>query len=694
MNPTNIYYTSTPTSSKITLIFPSPLGTITQPTILKADGTTINISNMQTTGNIVEIDILQVLSFEDSISILSDKNFSSSTKAQYFIGGKGPNQIDANSLLNVDFKENIFIFANEGDDNITLSKYYASTVYAGDGKDTITVNNPNTTLHLSEEVKKQDIIIIPSSTTNESGITKITGFDLSGSKKTALQNDILSLPSTQIAKNTKKEVDGLDVGTIKSHTIKNGVITFISNEITTQEIYQDAIDYLNLNIGINETVLFNTNIANYHTGVTLFQKGTSAYDSKVVQLEDLSNITLGKKAGENILTLTDKMPPQISSATYTKKNLSLDFTEAISKLNYPKNSIKITKNDTESISNFTTKLSKNSIIFLEKKSNYKSDDFFHINFDKDTNIVDKQKNISYFASQTEDVVYTFVIGSQDSFTKDYSSHENPLQIFANRNNDSITGSAFDDIIYGGAGADILKGGAGDDTLYGEAGNDTLDGGAGANTLIGGAGSDTYIVNSLDDIVVELASNTGIDTITVKVKASTYTVPDNIEEIYIDTKDIVIKGNNQDNIFFSSENDDNIDAQNGTNTISYKNAKNGVKVNLSLEVQQDTLMGKDTLKNFQNLIASDFDDNIQGKIGVANNLTGLKGKDTFFINDSLDTITDFNKFEDKIVLDKTTLYSDIAKVTFSNQKLKYNGVDIVTLTGVTTLDIATFVSIEP
>ena len=113
MNPTNIYYTSTPTSSKITLIFPSPLGAVTQPTILKADGTTMNISNMIVTGNIVEIDILQVLSFEDSISILSDKNFSSSTKAQYFIGGKGPNQIDANSLLNVDFKENIFIFANE-----------------------------------------------------------------------------------------------------------------------------------------------------------------------------------------------------------------------------------------------------------------------------------------------------------------------------------------------------------------------------------------------------------------------------------------------------------------------------------------------------------------------------------------------------------------------------------------------------
>ena len=67
-------------------------------------------------------------------------------------------------------------------------------------------------------------------------------------------------------------------------------------------------------------MLFNTNIANYHTGVTLFQKGISVYDSKIVQLEGLSNITLGKKAGENILTLTDKMPPEISSATKKRIN--------------------------------------------------------------------------------------------------------------------------------------------------------------------------------------------------------------------------------------------------------------------------------------------------------------------------------------------------------------------------------------
>ena len=691
MNPTNIYYTSTPTSSKITLIFPSPLGTITQPTILKADGTKINISNLIVTGNTVTIEILQVLSFDDSISILSDGNFSSSTKAQYFIGGKGPNQIDANSLVNSQYKENILVFANEADDNITLSNYYKTTAYAGDGKDTIIVNNPNTTLHLNEIVKKQDTVIIPSSITNESGITKIIDFDLTGSKKLALQNDILSLPSTQIAKNTKKEVNGIDVGTIKSHTIKDGVVTFLSNDITNQEIYQDAIDYLNLNLNQNETVLFNTNIANYHTGVTVFQKGTSVYDSKTIQLEGLSNITLGKKASQNILTLTDKMPPQISTASYSKKNLSIDFTEAISKLNYPKNSIKITKNDTESISKFTVKTSKNSINFLEKKSNYKSGDFFHITFDKDTNIVDKQKNISHFASYKEDIVYTFVIGSEDSFTKSYSSHENPLQIFGNKNNDSITGSAFDDIIYGGNGADILKGGAGNDTLDGGVGDDTLDGGAGENVLLGGAGNDTYIVNNKNDIVVELASNTGIDTITVKVKASTYTVPDNIEEIYIGTKDIIIKGNKQDNIFYSSENDDNIDAKDGNNTISYKDAKKGVDVNLSLKDQQDTLMGKDTLKNFKNLIASDFDDKLEGEQGVANNLTGLKGKDTFFINDSLDTITDFNKFEDKIVLDNT-IFTDITKVTFVDQMLKYDGANIATLTGVKTLVVEDVVTL--
>ncbi|MDX9815034.1 MAG: hypothetical protein RBR70_00120 [Arcobacter sp.] len=687
MNPTNISYSSTPTNSTITLTFPSAPSTVTEPTILKTDGTTINISDIKVISKQVIITIQQVLSFDDSISIISDENFFPSFKAQYFIGGKGPNKIDADIILNKEYKDNILIFANEGDDYIYSSKYYPSTITPGEGSDIITVSHPNTTMYLTESTNKQDIVIVPSTISQINNITKIYDFDLSSTAKTKSTNDTLSLPSTQIAKNTKLQ-DGIDIGSIEKHTITNGVVSFPQNIITTQELYQDAIDYLYLNLNLNETVVFDVAISNYHIGTTLYQKGSSPYDSKIIQLEQLSNITLGKTTGYNTLVITDKISPIITNMTYTKKNFSFQFNEDISNLKYLKNSIEIKKNNTIDIKNFKVSTSKNNLIFSEKKSNYKLSDYFQITFNPDTTITDKQKNVSDF-SFNDETPYTFIIGSQDAFTANYASNTNPLQIYANKNNDTITGSAFDDIIYGDAGNDTLTGGAGNDTLNGGAGNDTLDGGTGQNILIGGAGNDTYIINDSNDVVIEYESNTGIDT--VIIKASSYVLADNIENVIIDTKDVILTGNNSNNIFYSSTNNDTIDGSAGINTISYENAKAAVNVNLSLNIAQDTLMGTDTLSNIQNLIGSDFDDTLQGSQGTANTLSGLDGIDTFFINDDLDTITDFDALIDKIVLDQTQ-FTDILLVNFSNQKLSYDGVDILTLTGVNTLVVADVVSL--
>ena len=66
----------------------------------------------------------------------------------------------------------------------------------------------------------------------------------------------------------------------------------------------------------------------------------------------------------------------------------------------------------------------------------------------------------------------------------------------------IEGNAQDNVLTGNKGQDTLIGGAGDDTLNGEAG--------GGDLAIGGAGSDTYIVNHSKDIVVEEASDAGVD----------------------------------------------------------------------------------------------------------------------------------------------------------------------------------------
>lgn len=68
----------------------------------------------------------------------------------------------------------------------------------------------------------------------------------------------------------------------------------------------------------------------------------------------------------------------------------------------------------------------------------------------------------------------------------------------------IEGRGGRDSIGGGDGNDRLDGGAGNDTLAGGAGADVLLGGAGADLMTGGAGSDIYEVDSVDDIVTELA----------------------------------------------------------------------------------------------------------------------------------------------------------------------------------------------
>ena len=89
-------------------------------------------------------------------------------------------------------------------------------------------------------------------------------------------------------------------------------------------------------------------------------------------------------------------------------------------------------------------------------------------------------------------------------------------------NDTILGGEFSDTLLGGAGndrlegrsfsanpnqsgavADSLDGGDGSDLLIGGDGKDILNGGAGNDTMIGGFGRDRYIVDSTNDVIVEV-----------------------------------------------------------------------------------------------------------------------------------------------------------------------------------------------
>ncbi|CAN1210588.1 hypothetical protein TUMEXPCC7403_10355 [Tumidithrix helvetica PCC 7403] len=116
----------------------------------------------------------------------------------------------------------------------------------------------------------------------------------------------------------------------------------------------------------------------------------------------------------------------------------------------------------------------------------------------------------------------------------------------------IGGTINSDTITGNTGNDTLAGGPGNDTLNGGGGKDNLYGGIGDDTMTGGLGDDTYYVDSILDVVTELASQ-GNDTIVATGDLSVYnffSLPanrQNVEKVIDSTnkKLALSSGNNTD-----------------------------------------------------------------------------------------------------------------------------------------------------
>ena len=73
---------------------------------------------------------------------------------------------------------------------------------------------------------------------------------------------------------------------------------------------------------------------------------------------------------------------------------------------------------------------------------------------------------------------------------DASAFKKNIEIFGNKNDNTILGGTGADYLAGGAGNDTINGGDGNDILYGNTGNDSLNGGAGKDTLYSGTGNNT------------------------------------------------------------------------------------------------------------------------------------------------------------------------------------------------------------
>lgn len=154
----------------------------------------------------------------------------------------------------------------------------------------------------------------------------------------------------------------------------------------------------------------------------------------------------------------------------------------------------------------------------------------------------------------------------------------------------------------------------DNEITGNSLDNHLDGAAGADTLVGGSGDDIYFVDNSGDIAVENAGE-GIDTVSVTL--SGYGLASNVENLQLQGPALSASGNELDNFILGNQHANRLDG----------------------------LLGHDTL------VGGAGADTLVGGTG-SDVLTGGADADRFeftYGESGRDTITDFTRNEDKIVL---------------------------------------------
>lgn len=183
-------------------------------------------------------------------------------------------------------------------------------------------------------------------------------------------------------------------------------------------------------------------------------------------------------------------------------------------------------------------------------------------------------------------------------------------------------------------ANLLIGNDGNGSLVGADGDDTLDGGFGSDTLVGGLGNDVYVVNSLDDLVSEVAGQGTADLVRASI---TYSLLDtdgagpnggNVENLRLmGAGSIDATGNGLNNILYAGDGNNVLNGGAGNDTASYRHNALGVVVNLgAVGGQVINGSGTDTLQSIEHLEGTEYSDTLFGDAN-ANRLTGLAGNDT-------------------------------------------------------------------
>ncbi|KQM36423.1 calcium-binding protein [Sphingomonas sp. Leaf10] len=230
----------------------------------------------------------------------------------------------------------------------------------------------------------------------------------------------------------------------------------------------------------------------------------------------------------------------------------------------------------------------------------------------------------------------------------------------------ILGTNVENLTYTGSGNFIGAGNALGNDIRGGAGNDMLDGGTGIDTLTGLAGDDIYIVDTAQDVVIEVA---GGGTDTVRSTAASYTLGDNVENIVLlGSNSINAAGNGLDNVLSGNSGNNRIDGGAGADVMAGGKGNDTYVVDSLGDVVTEngssgidtieTILATYTLKsNVENLVyngAGNFtgtgnssDNVITGGVGNdyidggsgKDTMTGLGGNDTYVVGRSDDLVVE-------------------------------------------------------
>lgn len=225
-------------------------------------------------------------------------------------------------------------------------------------------------------------------------------------------------------------------------------------------------------------------------------------------------------------------------------------------------------------------------------------------------------------------------------------------LIGSRFNDTLTGSSGNNTIEGGAGNDVMDGGAGTDTasyigasagvsvslaisgpqntigagidtllnfenLIGSAYNDVLTGNGGDNSFTGGSGND-FIDGGIGTDTASYSTASSAVRVNLNIQTAQNTLGAgsdtliSIENVIGSAYNDTITGNGSDNLIDGGAGNDTLDGGAGTDIVNYTNASSAVTVNLSLTTAQNTGgAGIDTLKNFESINGSAFNDTLTG-----------------------------------------------------------------------------------